>query len=225
MPEPESTVAARYGAGEGAEYLAYQASGAQMEARIAVSRFQPYVSPTATVVDFGCGTGWLLKVLQAGDKLGIEPNPAAREIATSLGIATVASPAAVADGHADVVISNHALEHSLSPYQELCELHRILKPGGRLVLGLPIDDWRAQRRADPSDPNHHLYTWTPLLVTNLLGEAGFRVDEARAFTYLQPYYNHLLFDRIPRPAFDALARAFGALKRYRQLFAVATRPA
>lgn len=224
MTEPQQTVSPRYAA-DGDDYLAYQAGGARMEARIALPRFSPYVYPDASVVDFGCGTGWLLHLLPAQSKLGIEPNPGAREIAASLGVQTVASPSEVADGHADVVISNHALEHSLSPYDELCELLRILRPGGRLVLGLPIDDWRAQRRADRTDPNHHLYTWTPLLLDNLLGEAGFRVDEVRAFTYLQPYYNHLLFDRLPRPAFDALARAFGALKRYHQLFAVATRPA
>lgn len=224
MPESSSTVSSRYGPAEGETYFSYQAQGAETAARIAVGRFQPHISAADRVVDFGCGTGWLLNVLVAGEKLGIEPNPSAREIASSLGIATVATPAEVGDAHADVVISNHALEHSLSPYHELCALHRILRPGGRLVLGLPIDDRRGQRGAPKIDPDHHLYSWTPLLISNLLTEAGFRVDEARAFTYLQPYYNHLLFGRIPRPAFDVLARGFGAWKRYRQLLVVADRP-
>ena len=43
----------------------------------------------------------------------------------------------------DVVISNHALEHTLSPFDELVELRRVLRSGRRLeVLWLPLDDWR-----------------------------------------------------------------------------------
>lgn len=228
-PSPQSpsdgdTVASHYSE-HGEEYFSYQVRGAEVAARIAVTRFQPHVRPTDDVVDFGCGTGWLLNVLQAGTKTGIEPNPAARRHASELGIAAVASPSELGDATADVVVSNHALEHSLSPYQELQQLHRILRPGGRIVIGLPIDDWRTQRRADPANPDHHLFTWTPQLITNLLQEAGFAVDSAHAFTYLQPYYNETLFPRLPRRTFDAIARAFGTVKRYRQLLAVAHRPA
>ena len=56
----------------------------------------------------------------------------------------------------------------------------VLKPGGLLVLYVPVDDWRLrrQRRVDP-DVNHHLYTWTPLLLANLLREAGFADPNCR----------------------------------------------
>ena len=225
MNDSESTVASHYRGAEGQAYFAYQVRGAEAAARIALPRFAPHVRATDNVVDFGCGTGWLLACLEAGGKLGIEPNPAARHVAESLGVPTVATPAEVADEHADVVVSNHALEHSRSPYEELRELLRILRPGGTLVIGLPADDWRTQRRPDPANVDHHLYTWTPLLLSNLLSEAGFEVAEARVFTYLQPYYNEWLFPRLPRAAFDAIARVFGTVMRYRQLLAVARRPA
>jgi SAM-dependent methyltransferase len=224
-PPAATTVSAQYDE-HGADYFSYQVAGAQTAARISITRFAPYIGSGDRLVDFGCGTGWLLKLANAGEKLGIEPNPVARQHASELGINTVAGPAEVEDGWADVVISNHALEHSLSPFAELQELFRIVRPGGRLVLCLPLDDWRqkAQRKVDGRDPNHHLFTWTPLLLTNLLQEVGFDVRSARAFTYLQPYYNEWLFPRLPRPAFDALARVFGSVMRYRQVFAVADRP-
>jgi len=224
--ETEGTVSKHYEA-QGADYFAYQVKDADIAARISITRFAPYIGPQDRLVDFGCGTGWLLRLAEAREKLGIEPNPAAREYAASQGIDTVPSPSDIEDGWADVVMSNHALEHSLSPFTELQELYRILRPGGRLVIGLPLDDWRqkAQRDVDGTDPNHHLFTWTPLLLTNLLQEAGFTVQSAKAFTYLQPYYNEQLFPRLPRPVFDALARVFGSIKRYRQVFAVAQKPA
>lgn len=67
-----------------------------------------------------------------------------------------------------------------------------------------------------------MFTWTPVLLSNLLDEAGFDVVSIRAFTYLQPYYNEWLFPRVPRRVFDAMAYVFGRFMRYHQLYAVAT---
>jgi SAM-dependent methyltransferase len=223
-----STVAEQYRDGShGEEYFAYQQRDAEIASLIAVTRFAPYVEATDSVADFGCGTGWLLRHLTAAEKVGIEPNPAARDHAAAIGIRTVDAAERLDEASVDVVVSNHALEHSLSPYDELVALRRVLRPGGRIVLCLPVDDWRAraQRRPDDGNPDHHLFTWTPLLIANLLGAAGYEVDSARAFTYLQPYYNHALFPLLPRPLFDLLAKLFGRLKRYHQLLVVAHRPA
>ena len=143
-------------------------------------KFQQFVSPTDTVVDFGCGAGFTLARLQAGSATGVEVNEESRRVAESIGIQTVASADLLPEQSADVVISNHCLEHTLSPLTELQRLLRVLKPGGLLVLYVPVDDWRLrrQRRVDP-DVNHHLYTWTPLLLANLLREAGFANPNCR----------------------------------------------
>jgi hypothetical protein len=89
------------------------------------------------------------------------------------------------------------------------------------VLWLPLDDWRAQRRLRP-DPNHHLYTWTPLLLANLLEEAGFTVEECRVVTHAWPPFTATLA-RLPRPIFDLIARFWAIVRRRRQLTAIARR--
>jgi SAM-dependent methyltransferase len=123
-----------------------------------------------------------------------------------------------------VVISNHALEHVLDPLAELRLLYGVLKPGGRVVLRLPLDDWRAQR--DPADDgNHHLYAWTPRLIANLLREAGFQVERSEVLTYAWPPRSEKLVDRLPRALFDLLARVTAIALRRRQLLVVARRPA
>lgn len=223
--QPSSTVAARYRGDLGEDYFSYQETDAETAARVAAPRFAPYLNADTMLVDYGCGTGWLLRVLDAGTKIGVEPNPAARERAGALGISTVPSAEALDDASADVVVTHHALEHSLAPFDDIRAIYRVLRPGGRFVAVLPVDDWRTQRRYDSANPDHHLYTWTPQLFTNLLKNAGFAVDECRVVTYLQPYYNGWLLPRLPRRAFDALAWAFGSAKRYRQLVAVAEKPA
>jgi SAM-dependent methyltransferase len=208
----------------GADYFAWQGQGGRLSAEIELTKFEPWVGPGDVVVDFGCGAGHLLELLQVRRRVGIEPNRAARDAARSRGLEVVASPAEIPDGQASVVISNHALEHALAPWHELRELHRILEPGGRLVLWLPLDDWRTQRRPR-EDVNHHLYGWTPLLLRNLLDEAGFEVELARVVTYAWPQLHEPLFRMLPRAAFDALARAWASVRRRRQLMALATRPA
>jgi SAM-dependent methyltransferase len=208
----------------GEAYYRWQQRGADLGARIDGFKFAPYVGPRDTVLDFGCGGGAMLASLLCARRLGVEPNPAARAAAEARGLEMHATAAEVPGGVADVVMSNHALEHALSPLQELRELHRVLRPGGRLVIWLPLDDWRRQRRAEPGDINHHLYTWTPLLLSNLLDEAGFRVLECRVVARAWPQRHEELFRLLPRRAFDAVARAWAVALRHRQVMAVAERP-
>jgi len=127
---------------------------------------------------------------------------------------------------ADVVISNHALEHTLDPLGDLRALRRALRPGGKLVLWLPIDDWRAQREpADGDDRDHHLYTWTPRLLANLLREAGFELRECRVVAHAWPTNRYATLHRVlPAPLFELAARAWSRLRRRRQLMALALRP-
>lgn len=202
-----------------ADYLAYQRGIAALGAQLNRWKFEPHIDPRDALVDFGCGTGSLLVQLDAASKVGIEVSEPARHEAEAAGLTVVASTSELDDATADVLISNHVLEHTLAPLDELRELRRVLRPTGKLVLWLPFDDWRRQRKPRP-DPNHHLYTWTPLLLRNLLEEAGFDVREARVVTHAWPPATARLA-RLPRPAFDLLARIWSLLRQRRQVMAVA----
>jgi len=208
----------------GARYFAWQREVGELGAELNRFKFEDHVRPTDDLVDFGCGGGALLERMTAGSKVGVEPAPAAREEAAARGLRVVAAATELREEDADVVISNHALEHSLAPLAELREVLRALRPGGRLVIWLPLDDWRAPQRAPREDRDHHLYAWTPLLLRNLLREAGFEVREVRVVAHAWPPAAARLA-RLPRPVFDALARAWSVLRRRRQLAAVAVRPA
>jgi len=225
MARVEESVGRHYRGELGEEYFDWQGAHADLEAAIERTKFAPHIVDTDTVVDFGCGAAALLATLNARERVGVEPNPPARRAGEARGVHVVESTRELEDAMADVVISNHALEHTLAPLDELRELCRILKPGGRLVLWLPLDDWRAQRRPGEDDVNHHLYTWTPLLLRNLLDEAGFEVRECRVVTHAWPRYYPTLFQRLPRRGFDVLARAWAVLRRRRQVMALAERPA
>eukprot|EP01068_Selenidium_serpulae_P013376 Selendium_serpulae@DN5956_c3_g1_i3.p1 len=67
-------------------------------------------------------------------------------------------------------------EHCDCPICELRSLKRRLAPGGALLVAVRNDgvDVTPTFNAFP-DKNHHIYTWNPLLLTNLISNAGYHV--------------------------------------------------
>lgn len=221
MSRTRASVSDRYLGEKGRRYVEWQSSGGILQGRLNLFKFAPHVSSSDTVLDFGCGDGSLLSLLPAARRIGIEPNPHARAAAAEKGLEVAATPADLADDSIDVAVSNHALEHVLDPYGALVELRRILRPGGRLVICVPAEDWRWMRRWQPGDWNHHLFAWTPRTLGNLLEEAGFEIERVEILTHAWPPYYPALFRHLPRPGFDAVCRTWSVVRRSRQVLAVA----
>jgi SAM-dependent methyltransferase len=184
--------------------------------------FQPFVASTDTVLDFGCASGEVLLAIRCARRIGVEVNPPFLVRARDHGIEAYVSLTDVPVNSVDVAISGHTLEHCLRPLDELLGIRRVLREGGRLVLVLPLDDWRAQRRFDGADLNHHLYTWTPLLLGNLLSEAGFDVEHIGVSTRAWPPRGaYQLWKLLPHWLFVGLCIVSSVLLRRRQLHAIA----
>jgi SAM-dependent methyltransferase len=213
----------RYTGSEGEAYFRWQAEIGRAGARLNRWRFLPFLSGTDIVLDFGCGGGFLLAGLPALDRLGIEINPAARQVAEANGLATYPSLEELEAASVDVVISNHALEHTPDPFAELRGILRTLRPGGRLVLWLPLNDWRSDRRVK-NDPSCHLYAWTSLTLRNLLSAAGFEVHACKVVTHAWSLRLASLESRVPSRLFDLACRTLAVVRRRRQLMALASRP-
>ncbi len=213
-----------YQKGKGEEYLAYQsksAPGARLEAR----KFAPHIKSQDRVIDFGCGGGWILRELNCAERCGVELNEAAHAFCRQNGVTVFGSVAEVSGGQFDVAISNHCLEHVPNPVEALRGINDLLREGGRLILVVPVDDWRVQRDFSGTDIDHHLHTWTPRLLANTLVEAGFQVEQINVLTYAWfPGWDKAM-KILPQSVFDALCWLTAVLKRRRQLVAVCTRPA
>lgn len=206
----------------GKDYFAFQHQAGLLRGQLnARTKFARFVRPSDVVIDFGCGGGTLLRSLQCARRIGIEINPVAGAEARSHGIEVFETPAETPDGVADVIVSNHALEHVTNPAATLQALRSKLKAGGKLVLVVPIDDWRVQRSYDPKDVDHHLYTWTPRLLGNILSEAGYVVHDITVLTHAWfPNWPRWI-GRLPNGIFDAWCWAYSIYTRRRQLLAVA----
>jgi hypothetical protein len=116
------------------------------------------------------------------------------------------------------VISNHVLEHIPNVHDALLGLRSKLAPEGRLILMLPIEDFRERcnRQWNEPDKHHHLHTWTPLLLANTLREAGFMPAEICIVTSAWTPKLFFLGDTF----FQTVAcKLVAIVKRRRQLFA------
>jgi SAM-dependent methyltransferase len=78
----------------------------------------------------------------------------------------------VEDASFDAVINTQVLEHVAEPSAVLNELHRVLRPGGRLFMTLPFA-WELHE--EPFD----FYRYTRYGISHLLRKAGFTAIDAR----------------------------------------------
>lgn len=102
------------------------------------------ISKTTKVLDIGCGTGFLLSLLQEKgyDVYGIEPGLQANIGINKykLPIITDFFPSTQINQKFDLIISSLVLEHIVEPEQFLVDIKKCLTKNGTVILGVPNTD-------------------------------------------------------------------------------------
>jgi SAM-dependent methyltransferase len=138
----------------------------------------------AAVLDAGCGTGGFLAKLRAVQPrarlFGLDYVHAAARRAAGKARARVASGTInslpFADGAFDAVVSLDVLgQGAVEPVQALAELHRVLRPGGLLLLNLPAHEWL---RSTHDARVHNARRFDRAGLAALLAGAGFEAIRA-----------------------------------------------
>lgn len=122
--------------------------------------------PTGTVLDFGCAEQPYRALFEpAWTYLGADlPGNPLADLTLQPG-----EPLDLEDASVDAVLSSQVLEHVVDPAGYLAECHRVLRPGGSLVLSThgmmalhrdPIDFWR----------------WTSDGLRHAIGDAGLEIQ-------------------------------------------------
>jgi SAM-dependent methyltransferase len=160
------------------------------------------------VLDVGCGRGFLLEQFrQRGwEVLGTEADDKAAahaqrvlQLPVKVGaLEALDLPAA----SFDAIVLWHVLEHLADPTRTLVEVHRLLRPGGTLLVGVPnFGSWEARLCRDKwfhLDVPRHLAHFTPASLERALQQAGLRLNgrgllapEYDVFSFVQSLLNRV----------------------------------
>ncbi len=159
--------------------------------------------PADTIVDIGCGPGWLTVELaravgRDGTIIAVDPSPDMRDAATDRCadhpnvqiIAGEANALPLPNSTADRAVSVQVFEYLIDIPGALAESHRVLRPGGRLVIGdIHFDTW-AWHSDDPARMARVIAAWdnhltercVPALLPAMLHDAQFVVRDIATYT-------------------------------------------
>jgi len=131
-----------------------------------------HFAPDARLLDVGCGTGWMAE--HFGDYTGIDGSPEAVAAAAAKGRSIVHGDVDQAlpfpDRDFDAVVLKDLLEHVADPVALVGEVHRVLRPGGRVFASSPD----AQRWV--WDDYTHRRPFTRKSFRMLFRDGGFQVE-------------------------------------------------
>lgn len=139
--------------------------------------------PPGRLLDAGSGRSPYLETLRSRGfevvSLDIEDRSGAVDV-----VADVQNMPQVESASFDSVLSTQVLEHLPCPDRALCEIFRVLKPGGRLLLTAPH---LSPIHEAPLD----FFRYTPFGLRELAERAGFLVEEIRPVGGMIAFLGHL----------------------------------
>lgn len=163
--------------------------------------------PPGRVLDIGCGLGYLLSgIPDSWDRYGVEVSEFAATRAAPYGTihhGDLAS-AKYADGSFDVVVMHHVIEHVDEPVGLLREAMRVLRPGGRFLLGTPDFDGAMARRFGDNyrllhDPTH-VSLFTNESMHRALRDCGLVIDRVECPFFETRHFNEAGLKRLFDPS-------------------------
>src|SRR3972149_3997734 len=142
------------------------------------------LTPGGRLLDIGCGVGKFIELMSdLGWKAeGLDADPVVVHNCRGRGLSVregTLEKQGYPDNYFDAITLKHVIEHVYDPVRLLKECHRILKPGGKLVLLTPNLESRGHKKFRHFwiglDAPRHLFLFTAKTISEVIQRAGFKV--------------------------------------------------
>lgn len=159
-----------------------------------ISQCKEYVKPGPRLLELGVNSGAISSQLRASQKVGLDIDKALLAQASKRGIKTIQHdlnyPLPLSNNYFNNVVSVETFEHVSNYYQLLQECHRVLKPGGRLIIIVPYHGVLKNIAAAIADERHfmdraHVHFYNPRLFKKDAQDVGFKVLKINYFGRVQ----------------------------------------
>lgn len=161
--------------------------------------FSRYIPPASTTLDVGAGACEFINNIPSAKKYALDHNPDVVNFALEPVECIVEEIGAglrlLADNHIDRILASNVFEHlpnRESLYECLAEAHRVLKPGGKIIVMQPNIRVVKERFYDYSD---HSLPLTEKGMAEALAANGFALEEVR--TRFLPYTTKSRYPKWP----------------------------
>lgn len=167
-----------------------------------LENFEQKLGRRGRFLDIGCAAGeFLWAAKESGwEYEGVDPSSEfirlGREHLGVEGRACLLEDAKFPDDHFDAITMSSVLEHIYNPYELLCEIRRILKPGGYFWFDAPNEDGLYMKAGNfymklqgrdwvvtmaPTFPPYHVQGFNPNSLKYLLRRTDFELEELVMF--------------------------------------------
>jgi SAM-dependent methyltransferase len=147
------------------------------------------------LLDIGCGSGEFLNQMRnfGWEVYGVEINPESAIIGNKKGLTIFCGELESADfpdDYFDVVVLSQCLEHVYSPSSYLREIHRIIRPEGTLIIGVPniecLESKIFEENWHALEVPRHLYFFSVSSLRRYLEKYGFMVEKVLSKKFSLP---------------------------------------
>ncbi|MDR3704662.1 MAG: class I SAM-dependent methyltransferase [Paludibacteraceae bacterium] len=154
------------------------------------------ISKAASILDVGCGSGHALQEMHAWgytNLTGIDPF-IEKEIFYPSGVRIYKTDIYnYKEQKFDLIMMHHSFEHMDNPSEVLTECYKLLNPGGRILIRIPVVDCYAYRKYGINwfqiDSPRHFYLHTTSSMSLLAKQTGFTIEEIKHDSRVAQFIN------------------------------------